>query len=165
MARENKWITGNEVIKEVLKYRMWEIDEDISRNALKESGFNLSDSYKKWGKEHSQMIMVILSSKLNSMEQPLRKPYLISVKCNTDALLDKSVIEEVGQMIAIMVSVIAAIISITEKVNIDYSKPLSALFILSAAYWGMIWISSKFSYRDLFYEKIIDEILKEIERT
>ena len=42
MARENKWITGSEVIKEVLKYHMWEIDEDISRNALKESGFNLS---------------------------------------------------------------------------------------------------------------------------
>ena len=162
MARENQWITGNEIITEVLKYRMWEIDEDTSRDALKKCGFDLSDLYKKWGKEHSKMITTILCAKLNSMEKPFRKPYLISLKCNTDALKDRSVIEDMGQLIAIMVSVLAAIISITEKVETDYSTQLFSLFALAAVYWIIVFIRSKYSYRELFYGMILDEMLKDM---
>lgn len=162
MAQESKWITGNEVIFEVLGYRMWEVDEDVSRNALKECGFDLSEAYKEWGKEHARMIMAVLYAKLNSMEKQLRKPYLISIKCNTDALLDRSLIEEVGQLIAMVVSVLAAIISIMGKAEENVSLLLFMLFIFVAIYWFMTFIRSKYSYRDSFYEKIIAEMLKDI---
>ena len=56
MARKETRITGNELIVEISGYTAWEIDEDLSRDALKKHGYELSDSYKrgkKIGSSHS----------------------------------------------------------------------------------------------------------------
>ena len=162
MARKETRITGNELIVEISGYTAWEIDEELSRDALKKHGYELSDSYKRWGKEHVDMIMIVLYAKLNCVEKQLRKTYLISLKCNSDVTIGRSVVANVAQMVSMVISVFAAIASITEKVKTDASFLLFAMFILLALYWFVAFISSKYSYQDVFYEKIIDELLKEI---
>lgn len=106
--------------------------------------------------------MIVLYAKLNCVEKQLRKTYLISLKCSSDVTIGRSVVANVAQMVSMVISVFAAIASITEKVKTDASFLLFAMFILLVLYWFVAFISSKYSYRDVFYEKIIDELLKEI---